>query len=356
MMNRIRQMIGTAATAMDIAYKLSQGLDYRTLNKYILKINRLNNVEEILYEASQCLNDILNYEIFAFGLKNNDMLDIWIDPRIEDKRLVRRIQEDLECQSHDIRLNYFKDEFHLSSHLIDSDDIENLLTFHVNSEKFPARLYILPGRKMLGYHAEIIESVLYAVSSALENSMNIQQLESAAFIDILTGCYNRRALNSYIDRDIADAQRYGRELSVIMFDIDYFKRINDTYGHEAGDIVLSEVARMLSSTVRKSDYIARYGGEEFVLVLSNTGLSNAADLAERLRKKVEAHKIDSSGQVVSVTASFGIATLKEHYDRSQLLFNVDEMLYRAKACGRNTIMHEQFIFSEKSLLLQQAAC
>lgn len=355
MMNRIRQMIGTAATAMDIAYNLSQGLDYKTLNKYILKINRLSNVEEILYEASRCLNDILTYEIFAFGLKNNDILDIWIDPRIAEERLTLRIQEDLKCQSHDTRLNYFRDGFHLSSHSIDSDDIDNLLTFDLNSDKCPARLYILPGRKMLRYHDEIIESVLNAVGIALENSINIQQLESAAFIDILTGCYNRRALNSYIDHDIADAQRYGRDLSVIMFDIDYFKRINDTYGHEAGDIVLTEVSRMLSSTVRKSDYIARYGGEEFVLVLSNTGLSNAADLAERLRKKVEAHKIDIGGQVVSVTASFGVATLKKSYDRTQLILEADRMLYSAKGRGRNRVMYGKIRFMKKGLFLEQAA-
>jgi len=356
MMNRIRQMIGTAAAAMDIAYKLSQGLDYKTLNKYILKINRLSTVEEILYEASQCLNDILNYEIFAFGLKNNDILDIWIDPRIDDQRLVQRIQGDLGCQTYDAKFNYFTGEFQMSSHLIDGDDIENLLTFDLKSEKCPARLYILPGRKMLRYHAEIIESVLNAVSIALENAMNIQQLESAAFIDILTGCYNRRALNSYMDHDIADAQRYDRDLSVIMFDIDFFKRTNDTYGHQAGDKVLAEVAHLISSTVRKSDYLARYGGEEFVLVLSNTGLSNAADLAERLRKKIEAHKIDISGQAVSVTASFGVATLKVGHDRTQLLLDADSMLYRAKTRGRNNVMHEKFSFTRKTLVLRQAVC
>ncbi len=356
MMNRIRQMIGSAATAMDIAYKLSQGLDYKTLNKYILKINMLKDVEGILFESSQCLNDILDYDIFAFGIKNNDVLDIWIDPRIEDKMLVQRVQEDLECQSHDVRLNYFKDEFHVSSHLIDSHSIENLLTFDLNSEKFCARLYILPGRKMLRYHAEIIESVLNAVSIALENSMNIQQLENAAFIDILTGCYNRRALNSYIDHDIADAHRYGRDLSVIMFDIDYFKKINDAYGHEAGDIVLSEISRMVSATVRKSDYVARYGGEEFMLVLPNTAIANAADLAERLRKKIESYKMTIQGKQISVTASFGVAALKDRYNRTQLFLDADSMLYRAKACGRNNVMCAQLSAPLRSLVLQQAAC
>lgn len=355
MMNRIRRMIGSAATAMDIAYKLSQGLDYKTLNKYILKINTLRNVEGILFEASRCLNEILNYTIFAFGLKNSEALDIWIDPRIDDSRLVERIQNDLECQSHDVKLNYFKHELHASSHLIDSDTIEDLLTFDLKSEKLIARLYILPGRKMLGYHAEIIESVLDAVSTALENSMNIQQLENAAFIDILTGCYNRRALNSYIDHDIADAQRYGRELSVIMFDIDYFKKINDTHGHEAGDVVLAEISRMVSSAVRKSDYVARYGGEEFMLVLPNTAIANAADLAERLRRKIEAHKITVQEEQISVTASFGVATIKERYNRTQLFLDADSMLYRAKACGRNRVMQEQFSAPVRGLVLQQAA-
>ena len=356
MLNRIRQMIGTAATTADIAYKLSQGFDYKTLNKYILKINTLKDIEGILYEASQCLKDILNYDLFAFAVKNDDCLDIWIDPNIDDNRLSERIRNDFGSQNSDMSVHYFTDAVPVLGQFIDGKKFYDILSFTLEREKLSARLYLLPGRKMLRYHDEIIDAVLNAVSIALDHSLNIKQLENAAFIDSLTGCYNRRALNSYLDHDIADAQRYGRELSVIMFDIDFFKKINDAFGHQAGDLVLTEISGIISSAVRKSDYLGRYGGEEFVLVLSNTGLSNAAELAELLRKKIESHTIEVNGRKIWVTASFGVASLKDGYTRSQVILDADRMLYRAKARGRNNVMHETHSFTRKTFFLQQAAC
>ena len=347
MLNKIRQMIGTAATTMDIAYKLSQGLDYKTLNKYILKINTLNDIEGILYEASHCLKDILSYDLFAFGVKNDDLLDIWIDPNIDDKRLAERVRNDFGSQKSDISVHYFKDALPAYSQFNDDGDFCNILSFPIERQKFSARLYLLPGRRMLRYHDEIIDAVLNAVGIAFDHSLNIKQLQNAAFIDSLTGCYNRRALNSYLDHDIADAQRYGRELSVIMFDIDFFKKINDAFGHQAGDMVLTEISGIISSAVRKSDYLGRYGGEEFMLVLSNTGLSNAAELAELLRKKVESHTMKVNGKKIWVTASFGVATIKGGYSRTQLVQDADRMLYRAKARGRNNVMYERFSFTKK---------
>jgi diguanylate cyclase (GGDEF)-like protein len=170
--------------------------------------------------------------------------------------------------------------------------------------------------------------------------MNIKKLETQAVIDPLTGCYNRRALNSYLEHDIANVHRYSGDLSVIMFDIDHFKGVNDSHGHQAGDSILREISRMVQSKIRRSDYLARYGGEEFVLVLRNTQYSYALELAERLRVMLEGSRISLGRETIGITASFGVASLRAGSDRERLLAEADAMVYRAKASGRNKVMPE----------------
>jgi diguanylate cyclase (GGDEF)-like protein len=145
-------------------------------------------------------------------------------------------------------------------------------------------------------------------------------------------------LNEYLERDIAFARRHGGELSVIMLDIDDFKRINDVYGHQSGDEVLKEISTVVSSMVRKSDYLSRFGGEEFVLVLPHTALTHAVHLAEKIRRKIAGHRIQNAGRPLSITSSFGVACYRNGLDGLTLLQRADEMLYHAKASGKNVVM------------------
>ncbi len=191
---------------------------------------------------------------------------------------------------------------------------------------------------MLNYHEEIINTLIKTLSIAVENYMNIKRLETEITIDPLTNCYNRRALDNYIEHDIANVERYGGDLAVIMFDIDHFKIINDSYGHQAGDTVLKEISRMVRSSIRKSDYVVRYGGEEFLLILPDTKFLNATELAEKLRRKIERYDIGLGRATINITASFGVAKLKKGSDKNKLLQEADRMLYKAKQAGRNTVM------------------
>jgi diguanylate cyclase (GGDEF)-like protein len=191
---------------------------------------------------------------------------------------------------------------------------------------------------MLRYHDAIINTIIRTVGTALEKNLNTQQLENAATIDPLTNCYNRRALCDFIENDIAFTKRYGSELSVIMIDIDNFKEINDMHGHLAGDKVLTDISALLISHVRKSDYLARYGGEEFVIVLRDTPLYSAVQLAEKLRKMVEKHAVVFGKKRIRLTASFGVASLENKPDHGSLLREADERLYKAKATGKNIVV------------------
>jgi diguanylate cyclase (GGDEF)-like protein/PAS domain S-box-containing protein len=165
------------------------------------------------------------------------------------------------------------------------------------------------------------------------------ELKHMATHDALTGLYNRKVLERRIAEEIHRTVRYEHELSVFLLDIDYFKNINDTYGHAAGDIVLRNFASLLKKSIRSSDYAARYGGEEFVLVLPETGLSDANELAERLRKEINEQSIQLDvDQVIKVTASIGVATFPDHGSTwEELIDAADAAMYRAKNAGRNQV-------------------
>jgi diguanylate cyclase (GGDEF)-like protein/PAS domain S-box-containing protein len=167
--------------------------------------------------------------------------------------------------------------------------------------------------------------------------INTQELIDAALTDSLTGLYNRRGLEGR--SEALHFRPGGAPLAQvwIMVDIDHFKRVNDTYGHEAGDEVLKAVAEALRATARGADVVARFGGEEFVLVLPETSADMAARIAERLRLTIEALSTDVGGQVIRVTASFGVAQRAAHESQLEVLERADAALYSSKKDGRNRV-------------------
>lgn len=156
--------------------------------------------------------------------------------------------------------------------------------------------------------------------------------------DDLTGALNRRYFLDIVDKEILRVRRYGGNLSFIMLDADLFKKINDTYGHEAGDQVLRDLVKILNDTVRKVDVVARLGGEEFAILLPSTDLAGAVALAERLRRRIESYRVRQDEVEISFTASFGATTLtSDDQDTQDILRASDRALYRAKSAGRNRV-------------------
>jgi len=171
------------------------------------------------------------------------------------------------------------------------------------------------------------------LESALES---IRQL---SITDPLTGCFNRRLFNERLPQEIERSVRYGRPLSVIFSDIDYFKRVNDNFGHLLGDEVLRKAATAYLSDLRTGvDWVTRYGGEEFVIVLPETALSSARATAERLRRDIEAATVMCEDRAIRLTASFGVAEYLPGETPQALLERADALLYQAKAAGRNCVL------------------
>ena len=166
-----------------------------------------------------------------------------------------------------------------------------------------------------------------------------EEIYLLTIVDGLTQTHNKRYLLEFLEREMARCSRHGRDLSLVLFDVDHFKKVNDTYGHLAGDYVLRELAQVLKSRIRKEECFARYGGEEFALVLPETGHENTIFLADKLRKIVEQHHFIFEGKRMPVTFSAGVADLDKSHDSAlAFLKAADARLYEAKRTGRNRVV------------------
>ncbi len=159
--------------------------------------------------------------------------------------------------------------------------------------------------------------------------------------DNLTGLYNQRYLLETLSLEMERTRRTGRFTGVIMFDLDHFKQVNDTWGHESGNKVLIKTSSIVKQMVRKLDVACRYGGEEFIVVLPNTGLIDASFVAERIRDALENSPVEVEGGVINPTASFGVDIYTDQQNDSpeSLISRVDAYLYQAKNQGRNQVCH-----------------
>ena len=178
--------------------------------------------------------------------------------------------------------------------------------------------------------------------AALRESEVALRLQSIT--DPLTGLYNRRYFHKLAMDEISRALRYSRPLSVIMFDLDFFKRVNDTFGHVMGDKVLKMVADVTKKQIRANDVLARYGGEEFVVLLPETSAEEAAVIAERMRRQIEKTPVQTEERPISITSSFGVSDYLLNTDNksleivsSEFIDNADKALYESKDTGRNRV-------------------
>ena len=194
---------------------------------------------------------------------------------------------------------------------------------------------------------ELVEAKMQLEKLTGELEEKNSYLEGIANLDGLTGIYNHRYFQEFLDKEISRTLRLENQLSLILTDIDNFKKFNDFYGHQAGDYVLKEVASLCSELIREYDLVARYGGEEFVFVLPETGETDALTVAEKLRSAIEQHPFSYDGDDYRVTSSFGVAVFEgkgKSIKKSELIERADKAMYAAKKKGRNRVE----AFAEKS--------
>ncbi|MCF7915142.1 MAG: sensor domain-containing diguanylate cyclase [Spirochaetaceae bacterium] len=181
-------------------------------------------------------------------------------------------------------------------------------------------------------HPTAVVATFVDVSNSLSRE---QELTRVSQTDHLTQIANRLKFNSAFERELRTFQRYGHVLSVLMFDIDHFKKVNDTHGHDIGDIVLVELVELVKTQIRESDLLARWGGEEFIILLPHTELSEAAFLGERIRAAIEKKRFPKVGHI---TCSFGLTSSVKNDTKENIIKRTDEALYKAKKEGRNRVV------------------
>lgn len=255
---------------------------------------------------------------------------------------------------------------HMRPQLTSDQDAIQTVEFRVNGIRSMAFLPLIRDHLLIGYlilgsfserrfnpelAIDLLSHLSAVTSVCIENSLSREQLRQLSQIDMLTRVKNRRAFDMALRKEIARAQRHTNALSCLFADLDHFKQINDTYGHATGDRVLKSVAQAVQDMLRESDTMARIGGEEFTVLLPSTGENGSADIAERIRARVESLEIpDDQGKIVKLTTSIGYTcwhpgmianeTIDDVHRR--LMGCADKAVYVAKEAGRNRVHKEDY--------------
>jgi diguanylate cyclase (GGDEF)-like protein len=186
-----------------------------------------------------------------------------------------------------------------------------------------------------------LEHLAAVISACIENARLQEHIKLVGLRDALTGVNNRRFFDQRLTEEVSRARRYKTPLSCMFIDLDHFKKVNDTYGHQAGDAILKQVSKQLNSRLRQTDILARYGGEEFVILLPDTQLEDAATIAEQIRQRIEsADYLIPSGEHIKATLSVGVSSLDATHavqTEKALLEVADQCVYAAKLAGRNCV-------------------
>lgn len=230
------------------------------------------------------------------------------------------------CAEPDTQIKYARQKGHSCSYNLHIEDVEL------------GKLELFRGRKFAESELVLLENLLSMLVYPLRNAIQFKQAVMQAHSDALTGVKNRSTFDESLGREINLAKRYGQDFTMLVIDIDFFKKVNDTYGHKAGDDALKLVASSIQKSIRTTDMLFRYGGEEFVVLLGNTDCEKSYCIADRILESVRRIEMKINDHALDLTVSIGMACLNMQ-DNSESLFNrADAAMYSAKNDGRDQII------------------
>lgn len=328
--------------------------EFRDLGEYLTQ-------EEVLVEKIfELLGSFVDYNVAGIFFNSHDrneknILHFDISKKPVSTFVIEKIKRDFFSQMpgmsgftiRDFGHNIVNENFESNELIVNSDSLK---TAHIVPLVFEGKLLggvCFYNEPVCNYEKfKFYKTTISELSLLLRMRFLYSETEYLSVTDGLTGLYNRRHFEYNIEREFLRSQRYNSDLSLALVDIDFFKKVNDTYGHQFGDYVLKEISGIISSSFRKTDMIHRYGGEEIAVILTETSLENASIPLERLRNKISEHKFSYNGQETNLTISIGLSTnTKAMNGQSEFVEWADKALYKAKQGGRNKVIaysHEEF--------------
>ena len=334
----MREKIGEVAVANSRILALTEKL--RRVPELAEHLMNLDEEEEMLERAAQilCSRDGLDYEQVTFYLLRGDALELSFSTEKTRKRRLR-LQEDHPL----VRVATGLDPGHITAGgavLPLKGRDANLGVIQVAFH--PKEIGLLEGneRALKGYQ-DLLHTLSSLIGLRLVNIQLYETMRIQAIHDQTTGVYNRRYFDQKFPNEVRRALRYGRDLSLLMIDLDRFKDVNDTYGHQAGDLVLLETARILKTSCRAVDTVCRYGGDEFVILMPETGYEHALAKAEQLRREVSTKEFENvldPIKPIRATLSIGVTSIAGmNLKLEDLLRVADDALFESKRRGRDTV-------------------
>jgi diguanylate cyclase (GGDEF)-like protein len=299
----------------------------------------------IFKHSFSLIKNYLAFEAFAALVPRHEEAEIYIYPNValsEDigetitgtliKRMARLAEEDK-------KVKVVVEE--KSAERLPSDGLKYLVVPLVTTNRTWGYAGIYRGAPFDYTEESVFKRFCAHMATTLEKISLFEEIKSLSVSDGLTGLHNHLSIVSKLEQEVRRSERYGSLLSVIIFDIDNFKEVNDTFGHLAGDAVLVELARMVSTGVRSIDSVGRYGGEEFLIILPETDGKGAAAIGDRLRQKVAETSISYNRKAIFVSISGGVASYREGRDAGKLIGLADANLYKAKSEGKNMVRYDE---------------
>lgn len=293
------------------------------------------------HENMEIIGRVLEQEGYDLYLADNGALAIDLVGKIDfDLILMDIMMPDLDGFETTVAIRHLKPDSNIPVILLTAKaDIESVVKgFEVGAADYVRKPFnALELKARVKYQLELgrLRSELEYINCCLQEAYD--QLKQYAMLDPLTKIFNRREILNRLQHEINRFERNGKAFSILVGDIDYFKRVNDTYGHQFGDLVLQTLSDLFQKKLRSQDSVARWGGEEFLFLLPETDIAGAVVLADKLRKVIEATTIMHLQQSVNVTMTFGVCSIDHVKDYEELISKADEALYRGKAQGRNCV-------------------
>lgn len=329
--NRLSKNIAEFYTLQQISQAIGSILDIKELLKYlndiILGVMGVNYVTIILYDEG---TDRLRVETTNIASKSERAL------------VADNINNNTQLKSLNIGQSIMENEVDKEKYTFTKGrNVNSLICVPLNTKAGRFGLVLVEHTLTNAFDDEsvrLLNIIAQQVGIVLENAELYNKMKELARTDGLTGTYNRQYFQELLSIEVKNAEQWNYTLSLAIFDIDHFKRFNDTFGHLFGDQVLVSIVNAVKAALRKHDIIARFGGEEFIILFPRTKLADAYDKAEELRKIIEKHIIKDNLVSVSVTVSFGVSSFQEcALNENDLVRTADDALFEAKASGRNCV-------------------